>query len=209
MRLPAAFVAVAATLAAAPAVAQQPPAPPPAAPAVAQQPPAAPAPPPAAAPPFAPAPWGAPQAYGMPYAGQPYAPYGSPWAPPPYQPPVTERRSTGMMVAAIVLWGAGAVATVIGTAMYVPKAGEICEFDTVGAQPAPAHRAARRERIGTSRQALTNGCGDDLTLGFSLMTGGILAGIAAIPLFVVGDSRVRALPQLRVGATDTALRWTF
>jgi hypothetical protein len=182
------------------ALAQTPPAAPPAAP--------QPASPTAAPPPM------------MPYA-VPYVPYGY-WAPYP-QAPVTERRSKGMMITGIVLWGASGVATVVGTSLFILGIGSTCielasAPGSAGAAARPSfHPSSAGERIGSAQQAFSGCGGPNPAVGFGIMTAGILSSLVAIPLFVVGNSRVPARPHdeislaptLRMGVGNASLSWNF
>jgi hypothetical protein len=229
------FILAASTMIAvsAPAAAQQPPPPapvpamPPAAMPPAAMPPAAMPPaamPPAAMPPAAMPPaampgamqWGYAQplgAYGAPYA----QPYGPPPAFAPWGPaPVPERRSPGMVITAIALWGTGGVATAVGAILLGAVMPNACVvYETADVPAASAAAALRgRERIGVARQALSR-CDRAVTGAFGSLIGGSVAAIVAIPLFVVGNRRdgasaaSAAVPELKVGATSAELRWAF
>jgi hypothetical protein len=128
--------------------------------------------------------------------------------------PPTEPKSPGMMVTGIVLWAASASMTGVGTARLL--SGSTCAEPAIqgkgGAQPLSAQP---REQIGVARQAM---CGDSSsTVGLGLLIAGQLMSVIAIPIFVVGVSRVPlgrgmaklSLPELRVGAARATLLWTF
>lgn len=172
------------------------------APAVAQETPAA--------RPLSPASWGyAPHAQAsLPPAASPYG-----WGPPP-GPVVTERRSEGMRITGITLFAVGGVTTAIGGVLFGIGATTGYCTDAGGGVAPRAHRP--RERIGTSRQADLGGCGGNgIPLGASVMGAGFLGSVAGIPLFVLGNARVRArphdatAPELRVRLGGADLRWTF
>jgi hypothetical protein len=133
-----------------------------------------------------------------------------------------ERRSKALMATGIVLWGAGAVVSAVGTAIFVPAATNPCFFvagSPRGPGPTPPKRAhgGGGERVGTARQALGCGQQSDVDLGMALLTGGIVGSLAGIPLFVVGNwkvpvqprSEAALVPDLRVGAGHVDLRWAF
>jgi hypothetical protein len=131
-----------------------------------------------------------------------------------------ERRSKALMATGIILWAAGAVASAVGTAFFVPPATRQCFFDGLGPGPTPPRRArgkAGGERVGMVQQALGCGQQDQIDLGMALLTGGIVSSLVGIPLFVVGNWKVPVqprseaafVPDLRVGAGHADLRWAF
>lgn len=166
-------------------------------PAAAQEAPAAP--PPATAP----APWG--------YVPYPYAaPPPSWWRSAP-APVVTERRSNAMRIAGITLFVVGGATTTVGAGFFAFGFGTSCTIiNFAGDAPPRAHRGGARERVGSTRQAL-GGCGaDTVRLGASIMAAGVLGSAGGIPLFVLGNARVRAAaPELRLGLGGADLGWTF
>lgn len=139
--------------------------------------------------------------------------YG-PYPPPPYgmwmpMPVATERRSQGMAITGIALWAGGAVTTAIGVGLFVNAMANPCvnfaqEIDF------PTRDLATRERVGQARQAL-GGCDNSGVVGLSLIGIGAAVGAAAIPIFLVGNSRVpkRGLPEISAGPTRGELRWRF
>jgi hypothetical protein len=183
-----------------------------------------PPPPPAAPPPYAP-PYGAPYPYPGPWMAPPPPGY-APWWAMPYGPP-PERRSKGMMITGITLFGLGATATTAGIAMIVAASMARCvvEDSVAGSAggaahgPAPAPASARGGEHVRSSAAALNGCGSDfgvLGLGFSIAGG--ITGIIGVPLYVVGarpappKSAAPAsalLPEVRVGVASGSLRWSF
>ena len=195
MRLPLALAALSFTLAAAAPVAAQ------------------------GAPASPPAPAAAPAPYAPPPVQQPYlAPYGA-WSPlPPV--PATERRSQGMVIAGILLFAAGGVASTVGagivTASVVGRCDEaLTEDDNEPPPSPPSSGAAHRERLGTSRQAI-NSCNGVSAAGVSLVVGGLFSALVGVPLYLVGNTRILArpesfalLPEVRPGPRGADLRWTF
>jgi hypothetical protein len=149
------------------------------------------------------------------YAPPAYAPMW--WQPMP-APPVLERRNPGMAITGIVLWVAGGIVSGVGAGITAYEGMSRCVYETVGAPASgPAHhKAARGERIGTAQQALDE-CGRDLPMGAGILAAGVLTSLAGIPLFVIGNGRVKAkpqadtsaLPEVRVGATGAAMKWSF
>lgn len=175
---------------------------------------AVPAPPPAVAPAYPP-PIG--PGYAAPYAFTPAPMAGGPyWTMPP---PVPERRSEGMRITGIVLFGVGGLATVAGATIFGLGANCFNEQPAFAeATPRPAPASARgpggQERLGSARQAL-NTC-HLTTPGLGILVGGIVTAIIGVPIFVIGSRQkpgqpaVRALaPSVRVGAGNAALHWTF
>jgi hypothetical protein len=119
-----------------------------------------------------------------------------------------------MMVSGIVLWGAGAALTGVGTGQFLSHEG--CSVSEVaGSAPRPLS-AGSGERIGVAQQAFSS-CNDSLGVaGFAMLIAGQIASVIAIPLFVVGNGRVPIghgiagpKPELRVGAGSAALRLSF
>ena len=144
-------------------------------------------------------------------------------APPPYWMPVagpTERRSNAMRSTGMVLFAAGGLATVVGGVIFAAVATTGCVDQALpieGGGPTPAASAhlTLREHVGSASQAL-NGCDTSPMLGLGILTAGVLTGVAGIPLFVIGSKHVPArtmtgklTPELRVGAGNGTLRWTF
>jgi hypothetical protein len=159
----------------------------------------------------------------------PAAPYAAPYAPPygfwaPYpQAPVTERRSKGMMITGIAMWGAAGVATGVGMGLFLTSVGSVCAFADGGApgglsaSPRASFKTASAgERVGSARQAFSS-CTGNPDVGFGIMSAGIISSFVAIPLFVVGNSRVPARPHddlasaptLRLGLGNASISWQF
>ena len=118
-----------------------------------------------------------------PYAAPPYAPGPMPMLPPPMEP---KRRSTGMMVAGIVLTSIASAALVGGivtTALF-------------------ASTSSNASGIGF------------VVISLPLLGGSTIFAGVGIPLWIVGASTPKpryaeAIPRLSVGAGSGALRWTF
>ena len=170
------------------------------------------------APAFAPV-YPAPPLYQPGYAA-PYMVYMPPGAgaPPPYWTPMvqaTERNSNAMRNTGIVLFTAGALVTAVGGVIFGAVATTGCALvDAPGeiAQPGPAPAA---ERVRSSHQAL-NGCDTSPVVGAGIIAAGMLTAALGVPLFVIGSRQVPArmqtgnlAPELRVGAANASLRWSF
>jgi len=143
-------------------------------------------------------------------------------------PPVTERRSPGMMITGTALWFAGGLASLAGLGVLVNPILNPCQqpFDDIS-PPAPGERRAPGhfrgsggggERIGTAQQAAAF-CGQGIGtgLGAVLLGAGVVLGVSGIPFFAIGNQRVPARPRgadawvpgVRVGAGSVDLGWRF
>ena len=141
-------------------------------------------------------------------------------APPPYWMPVapaTERRSNTMRTAGIVLFAAGGLISAVGGVIFgaVESTGCVDEVFANGGSDTGPTPAASRERVRSSHQAL-NGCDTSPLVGPSIIMAGVLTAVVGIPLFVIGSKQVPARtvtgtlsPELRVGAANASLRWSF
>ena len=144
----------------------------------------------------------------------------APGDPPPYWMPVappTERRSNALRTTGIVLFAAGGLATAVGGAFFAVfmtgcRPGDIMTSDA----PQPGRSLeASRERVRSAHQAL-NSCRTAPALGLGFITGGVITAVMGIPFFVIGSKQVPArtttgklVPELRVGAANGSLRWSF
>jgi hypothetical protein len=117
-----------------------------------------------------------------------------------------------MMVAGIVLWGASAALTGVGTGQFL--ANGFCSVAVQDGGTLGPKAAGHRERIGVAREAI---CSDTLsTAGFGMILAGQITSVIAIPIFVVGNARVplgRGMawrrPEVYAGARELGLRVRF
>lgn len=185
-------------------------------------PPAAAAPAPAAlpAPPVAPLAPAYPAALpmGWPAYPPPYLVYSAlPGAmPPSWMPePPTVRRSNALRTTGIVLFAVGGVISTAGAVIFGAIITHPCEIINDGG-PVPAGGIeASHERVRSAHQAL-NGCDEKPGVGVAIIAAGAFTALVGIPLFVIGSKQVpprnmaaKLVPELRVGAGNGSLRWSF
>jgi hypothetical protein len=154
-----------------------------------------------------------------------------PGYPPPYmvyypQPPgalppswmperPTVRRSNALRNTGIVLLSVGGALTVAGAVVFGDIISHPCViFAEGGGQPAGGIEASQ-ERIRSAHQAL-NACDNPPGIGVAILAAGALTALVGLPLFVIGSQKIpapnpaaRLVPELRVGAGNGSLRWTF
>jgi hypothetical protein len=131
-----------------------------------------------------------------------------------------------MWVTGIVLFVAGGVPAHVGLGYFLDAALSPCRVFLEAASPGPAAmgigghlRAHARgapggERIGTARSPLISCQTPEAEFGGALLAGGMSLSAAGIALFLVGNAKVRKrpdplVPDVRVGAGEATLHWTF
>ena len=110
----------------------------------------------------------------------PLAPVAAPATAPPWAAPLagTRRRSSGAMIGGVVLTTLGAIATAVGTAVYVDAASS-CVQGTLGNMVFRSNCDQSAAKLGSMTALLV----------------GATAIAAGIPLWIYGSEKVAALPD--------------